>query len=335
MRLRTIGRLLAVVALVWGSFAAAGSAQPAGKTWNVAIGGETPDHGIQAQLFAPSSITINAGDTVTWTMAAMFDHTVSFMSGVKQPAPVVPRAGGKFLFNPLVFNPQGGTSYDGKGIASSGFLHLKGSYSLKFTKPGRYAYACLLHPGMAGTVIVLPSGKKLPATQADLDRKGALQVKAALTRGTSLLKTTKPSVIRGAKGTTYVSPMPGTLAGAASVIRFVPESLTIKAGDTVRWVLTDPIELHTVTFSGTEQPPDFVTPQPQPQGPPQVYFNPKTVVRIGGLTHAGEGYYNSGFLAADAPGPKTYSLTFTRPGTYTYWCVVHVPQGMKGVINVQ
>jgi plastocyanin len=335
MALGTIGRPMAVVVLVWAAFIAAGSAQPAGRTWKVAIGGETPDHGIQAQIFAPTLITINAGDTVTWTMAAGFDHTVSFLSGARQPPPVVPEPGGKFLFNPLITTPQGGPTYNGKGIASSGFLHLTGSYSLTFTKPGRYAYLCLLHRGMAGTVAVLAPGKKLPATQADLDRKGALQVKSALARGGSLLKATKASVVKSAKGTTYVSPLAGTLSGAASVIRFLPDSLTIKAGDTVRWELRDPMELHTITFSGTDQPAEFITPRPQPQGPPKIYFNPKTVVRVGGLTQAGEGYYNSGFMAFDAPGPRTYSLTFTRPGTYTYWCVVHVPQGMRGVITVQ
>jgi len=29
------------------------------------------------------------------------------------------------------------------------------------------------------------------------------------------------------------------------------------------------------------------------------------------------------------------SGALTKPGTYNYWCVVHVPQGMKGVIVVQ
>ena len=111
--------------------------------------------------------------------------------------------------------------------------------------------------------------------------------------------------------------------------------INVQVGDTVEWAMRDPIELHTITYSGNDQPPDFVTPAPQPQGPPMIYFNPKTVVRIGGPTHVGAGLNNSGFMAFDAPGPRTYSLTFTRPGTYTYWCVVHVPQGMKGVINVQ
>jgi plastocyanin len=331
---KVVGVLTALV-LVFGAFAGSGTAQSSPATWKVAIGGETPDHGIQAQVFAPSTITIHAGDTVTWTMAALFDHTVSFLSGAKPPNPVVPQPGGKFLFNPLVTAPQGGETYDGKGVASSGFLHLKGNYALTFTKPGRYAYLCLLHRGMTGTVVVLPPGKKLPAAQADLDRLGARQVQGALAAGRSLLTGTKWSAIKGAKGTAYISPMVGTLPGAASVIRFVPEALTIKVGDTVQWVMRDPIELHTITFSGGDQPPDLVTPEPQPQGPPKLYFTPKTVVRIGGTAQVGGGFNNSGFMAFDAPGPRTYSLTFTRPGTYTYWCVVHVPQGMKGVINVE
>jgi plastocyanin len=36
-----------------------------------------------------------------------------------------------------------------------------------------------------------------------------------------------------------------------------------------------------------------------------------------------------------SPGPKTYTVTFTKPGTYTYWCPVHVAQGMKGTVVVQ
>jgi hypothetical protein len=57
----------------------------------------------------------------------------------------------------------------------------------------------------------------------------------------------------------------------------------------------------------------------------------------GGPVHKGLRYYNSGVLVpAPAPaGPHLYSVTFTKPGTYTYWCVVHVPEGMKGTAIVQ
>ena len=52
---------------------------------------------------------------------------------------------------------------------------------------------------------------------------------------------------------------------------------------------------------------------------------------------AGTGYANSGVLLPpmSPQGPHTYSLTFTKPGTYTYWCVVHVPVGMRGTVVVQ
>jgi hypothetical protein len=54
---------------------------------------------------------------------------------------------------------DGGT-WDGAGFRSSGFPICLGGdcpparFSLTFTKPGTYRYACLLHPAMIGTVVV-------------------------------------------------------------------------------------------------------------------------------------------------------------------------------------
>jgi plastocyanin len=328
--------MLAAVAVAIGAVAASGTAQSSPTTWKVAIGGETPDHGVQAQIFAPGTITINAGDTVTWTMAALFDHTVTFLSGARLPDLAIPENGGKLLFNPLIALPQGLNAYTGKGVANSGVLMERDkSYSLTFTKSGSYAYLCLLHPGMTGTVIVQPAGSPLKWTQADYDKRGAQQVTTALAKGQAQLASAKVTVAKGAKGTLYTSPMLGSMASHASVIRFTPETITVKPGDTVRWVMKDPIELHTVTFSGTEQPPDFIVARPQPKGPPKFYFNTAAAFPGGAARHTGNGYYNSGFLNLSSPGPKAYAVTFTKPGTYTYWCVVHVPQGMKGTVVVQ
>jgi plastocyanin len=322
--------------LILTGVAASGTAQPSETKWKVAIGGETPDHRIQAQLFAPSTITINAGDTVTWTMAAAFDHTVTFLDGSRPPDLFIPENNRKLLFNPAVALPQGLNTYAGKGVANSGVLMGKDkSYSLTFTKPGSYAYLCALHPGMTGTVVVQPAGSSLPMNQAAYDKKGAQQVAAAIEKGKALLASARVTKSKGPKGTVYTSPMMGSLPSHASVIGFTPETINIKAGDTVRWVMRDPIELHTVTFSGTEPTPEFIVPEPQPKGPPKFYFNSKGAYPAGGPVAKGNGLYNSGFMNLSSPGPKTYSLTFTKPGSYTYWCVVHVPQGMKGVINVQ
>jgi hypothetical protein len=54
-----------------------------------------------------------------------------------------------------VLKVDGGT-YDGDGFFSSGLLGAEpyAEYSLRFSKPGTFKYACLLHPPMVGTVVV-------------------------------------------------------------------------------------------------------------------------------------------------------------------------------------
>jgi plastocyanin len=50
---------------------------------------------------------------------------------------------------------DGGT-YNGTGFFSSGLISGDpyAEYSLRFSKPGRYRFACLLHPPMVGTLVV-------------------------------------------------------------------------------------------------------------------------------------------------------------------------------------
>lgn len=43
--------------------------------------------------------------------------------------------------------------WDGKEFTSSGVLW-EGTWSITFTEPGTYNYACLIHPRMVGTVTV-------------------------------------------------------------------------------------------------------------------------------------------------------------------------------------
>jgi len=332
--LRTVLAVLGVCTLALMVMAASGAAQPAPVTWKVAIGGETPDHAIQAQDFFPRTITINAGDTITWSKATLLPHTVHFLAGARSPDIVMPEKDGKLLFNPLVINPQGGKTYDGTRIAASGFLpEQKGlQYSLTFTKPGRYTYVCAIHPGMAGTVVVQPAGTKIPEFQAQYDAAAAKQLAQVLAEGKRLLAAAKLTKRKASKGTVYISSLAGSRDAHISFMRFAPETITVRAGDTVQWDMRDAYEIHTMTFPGPAVPPEFVIPQPQPQGPPKVYFNPKAMTPLAG-PHKGNEFYNSGVLTPPpAPeGPHTYSLTFTKPGTYTYWCVVHVPEGMKGM----
>ena len=85
---------------------------------------------------------------------------------------------------------------------------------------------------------------------------------------------------------------------------FVPDTVNISVGDTVRW--TWAASGHSVT-----------------SGPPCVpdsqYCSPNDMNCFPGTTSS------QGFV---------YTHTFTRPGTYAYHCIVHCIIGMTGVVNV-
>lgn len=336
---RVFHRLLISVlicALAVGFTPLPGRAQPSPMTWKVSIGADSPDHAIQGQDFYPRTITVNVGDSITFTKGAILEHTVTFLSGTKPPELELPQPDKRVLFNPEVAFPQGGKTYDGTGIANSGVLDGLGkSYTLTFTKPGRYAFICLLHPGMQGTVVVQPAGSKLPMTQADYDKAAAAQWAESLNAGKALKASWKVASAASATGTVYTTGPLSNPQAHVSLFRFTPGPMTVKAGSTVRWVMKDMFEIHTVTFQGTGDVPGFLAPEPQKQGPPKIFFNVKAVAPFGGSRHTGNTFYNSGVLMpVNPPGPTTYSLTFSKPGTYTYWCVVHVPEGMNGTVIV-
>jgi len=331
---RWLGVLCAVV-LSLGMFAGSSAAAPA-KAWTVGVGANSPDQAVQLLDYYPRTITIDAGDTITFTHTSVVEHTVTFLSGAKPPDLAAPQKDGRVQFPSTVAYPQGGNTYDGSGYHNSGLLAGdQKTWRVTFTKPGRYNYQCLLHPAQVGTVIVQPAGAPYPKTQAQYDAL-AVQARAqALAVGEKLRAATRATASKGAHGTTYTAPLVGDPKWRIALYRFGTDTLTIKVGDTVRWVMKDPDEIHTVTFAGSGNVPAFLVPAPQPQGPPTLYYNPKILAPAGGPSHTGDTYYNSGILIpVNPPGPNEYTLTFTKPGTFTYWCVVHVPEGMRGAIVV-
>ncbi len=71
-------------------------------------------------MFAPTSLEVAAGSTVTWTNKDDEPHSVVSDSG---------------LFR-------------------SGALDTNETFSFRFDKPGTYHYACSIHPRMVGTIVV-------------------------------------------------------------------------------------------------------------------------------------------------------------------------------------
>ncbi|HEX9371208.1 MAG TPA: plastocyanin/azurin family copper-binding protein, partial [Roseiflexaceae bacterium] len=241
------GLLLALATC--GGALASGAARPtmAATTWRAGIGGETPDHAIQAQAFLPASLTIDEGDTVTWTMNPDFVHTVTFLS--VKPQPPVVSVEGSTVFQPAeTAFPSGGPTYDGTSLVNSGLLEGKGkSFSLTFTKAGTYGYICLLHPGMGAVVVVQPAGAAYPMTQAQVDAQANAELYDNLSRGYQYAQSAKPTSKANANGTTSYTVVDGAGNNQASVLRFLPVDLTVKAGDSVTWLGDDPAEIHTVT----------------------------------------------------------------------------------------
>ncbi len=70
--------------------------------------------------FSPESVTIHAGDSVTWTNKDDVPHVVA--SATK--------------------------------AFRSGVLDTDGRFSFKFDRPGTYDYFCSMHPRMTGKVVV-------------------------------------------------------------------------------------------------------------------------------------------------------------------------------------
>lgn len=87
------------------------------------------------------------------------------------------------------------------------------------------------------------------------------------------------------------------------LLTFEPEELTVKAGTTVTWKVSDSVG-HTVTTGTFELGGDGLRTSENPDG------------RIDKPIGAG----------------KEASYTFTEPGTYTYYCSIH--KGMSGEVTV-
>jgi len=314
-----IARVLACIAFV--SFAACSSGggtappmAPTPSTFAIVAGGSMNMEAMQTFRFYPNALTVDVGDTVTWSFPSGEPHTVSLLGpNAAFPAPNDPTAQA----------PAGGTVYDASTYTSSGFQLLGKSYSLTFTKPGTYAFQCLLHKGMSGTITVQPAGTPYPAGNATATAGAAAAQAADLALGAATL-TQFPYATGGAHLVAGMSP--GLAAGPPtplSVLRFLDgpslsdTSVTIAAGATVTWTNQSSNAPHTITIAPVGAP--------FPNLPP---FAPPT----GGNIYDGTTLVSSGVLMPGA----SFALQFTTPGTYTYHCLFHDDtENMIGTVVVQ
>ncbi len=117
-----------------------------------------------------------------------------------------------------------------------------------------------------------------------------------------------------------------------NVDAYFPDHLKVHVGDTVKFVQNAP-EIHTVTFLAPNQKlPDLLATFPTLD--PQIYYPVAA-----GDAYDGSGYANSGIMSTDPsyflPGQQvtSFSLTFTKAGSFEYDCIVH-GKDMAGWIKV-
>jgi plastocyanin len=269
--------------------------------FTIIAGGSMNMEAMQALRYYPSAYTVNVGDTITWKFPSGEPHTVTLLGPRSAPPP--PN-------DPSVPAPAGGSTYDGTVYTSSGFQLLGAVYGITFTKPGTYVFQCLIHGGMTGTITVNPAGTPYPLTNnAGVAGAGAAQA-ADLALGTIALGQFPytpggPHLVAGIT--------PGLASGppsAVTVLRFLdgPDvsstSVTIHAGATVTWTNQSNNAPHTITIA----PVGATFPTLDPFSPPS-----------GGNVYDGTTFVNSGVLGPS----QSFSLKFTKVGTYTYHCIFH------------
>ncbi len=284
--------------------------------WRVTVGTSASQQAIQGLEYYPAALTIDAGDTVTWNFPTAEEHTVTLLAA-GQTTPPPPN-------DPSAPAPAGGSTYDGSAYTSSGFLAGGATYSLTFTKPGTYKVYCLTHqPEQTATITVQQAGAVYPQAQVAYDAQAQSAENADLAAATASIATF-PYPAGGPHVAAGLSPGLFSAAPATStVLRFVDASalstgpLTVAVGTTVTWTNQSNNEPHDVVF-----PPAGQTPPPtlSPFSPPS-----------GGPTYDGTTLVDSGVMM---PG-QSFQLTFTRAGTYTYYCLFHDDDGMVATVVVQ
>ena len=299
--------------------------------------------------FYPKRITIHKGDRVAFKIAG-FHNILLPAKGQAVPElfaldPAKPVSGVKdasnadFWFNglpsvginPGVAAPTGGNVYDGSEVVGSG---LPGGppkpFKVKFPKKGAYTVYCSIHPGMKGKIVVKGAKARIPTVKQDRKR-----IKKQTAAAIKLAK----KLVAGQGVPSGPTVKAGNDKNGVATIAFFPSTKTVKVGQAVKFTMSKTsTETHNVAFA----PKDYVKELAQsflgPGGidPRTLYRSdpPSTPLVVGGTQH-GNGFVNTGMLdtLGSTPLPKSATVSFSKPGTYQYYCIVHGAE-MKGSIKV-
>jgi plastocyanin len=303
---------------------------------DVDTGAFDPATQAEAQEFLPRTVRVPVNGAIHWRDNGF--HNIAFTSGAAYPPLIIAGPGAQDVqVNPRVaFPAQPAPTYDGTGYFNSG-LPQPGQpfeWTLTFSRPGAFEYACMVHPFMKGFVVVEPAGTTVPS-QDEVTAQGQRETQQYFADAQNAVQEQQAAAPTAASGGTWNVSMDTPNSTHFALQRFFPQSVTIQAGDTVHWTNPALSEPHTVTFrAGAASEPVFI-PQPQQSGPPLLVANPRVFPPVvPSSPYDGQSYANSGFLGEGIPFGREFSLTFSQPGTYQYVCMLHEDLGMSGFVIV-
>jgi plastocyanin len=313
--------------------------------------------GTELNMFFPATLRIRQGDSVRFRNNEF--HTVTFLGrGQKAPPLFVPAPGGAtyngfndasnnpFYFNAkpkFIYNTNGVFGPVGNSTIGDGKLHSTGAFgkpvgrasaTFKFPKRGTYTVMCLLHPGMKGRVIVGKRSSRVP-NAADLQATVAREAVRGYTSARKAVTHRPPA------NTIYAG-----IGDKATVFAFLPNKLTVKAGTTVDVIERSSSEVHNMVFG----PKDYVEKFAKdtdliPTGPgspnqltPVLIYGTDPPGAGGGYTYDGASHGNGFFVtpviddSSATPIGNTSRVTFTKAGTYHYFCAIHGPEMAGDVV---
>jgi plastocyanin len=355
MGMRRVGVMLAVVALLGagcgdddsGDDSASATTAPASvsgpQQYTVAVDGPSVlgAENLAYATYFPNRLAVRPGDSVLFDNRSSNDvHTVTL--GVKsdrsdQPFELL-KSG---QANPAVFAPcytteaarpdiscppptSGAPEYTGQGFWNSGVILPTSlppeagskTATVKLAAeipPAAYTITCLLHPYMEATLDVVASDEAR-RSPAEVAAAGDAELAAAKTHAATVPVPAPPAATNGA------SVVAGWSDEQVAVNRFHPETVSVKAGQTVAWRGVSTWMPHTVSF------------QAPFRGPAEPDALLPTGTKSGGRFDGGVSH--SGIFGPPPNYPfETFSLTFTKAGQYPYLCLLH--PGMAGTVRVE
>ena len=292
--------------------------------------------GRQALAFLPDEIWIHAGDSITWRWDVDEIHTVTFLTA-NQIRP-------DFTAGPFTDSPA---TFRGSAEVTTPPLTSPATYTVTFPVIGNFKLVCLVHERMTGVVHVFDPSAQLPYDQDFYDRQAADQRRDLLADRDGRLE--EACRHHGDQGKHHhlidahlvavgVGEISATAGGSQtlSVVRFIDDNITIRAGQTVEWNNHDPVTPHTVTFgmepSNPVPPSGNINKDPDPDG------------ALHGTISSSADSVHSGLIVAppqeetgEAQSPlgvTRFRVTFPHAGTFPYICALHDNLGMKGIVIV-